>query len=1098
MSDIGNVCDVPPEVLEAANRQNLIFFVGAGISRLMGHVSWEDFSKSLLRKANKKGIINYAELQQILKIADNKMRVSVAFSLFDREQLNAEISDIFQYRDEDTSGHRIIKSITELGVPIVTTNYDHNIETINPNYISYRSPGECSKIWSPDQPSVTHIHGSIELDGSIVATAADYIKHYNSDKTKDLLNLIFSNDNVVVFIGYGLGEMELLEFILKKTNHENRYFSIQGFLSTEAKYKEVLNNYFKELNINIVPFQLDEEGYDGLEAIVQKWTNVIKSETLNPNHIHSEIKHLISEFPNTENVERLIHTIGLSEEYIKFFFDAIHDSGYETEWIERILEEDFMSPENLIGSVQTPFTIVAIHRVISNSTKTIKIQSFLNKLTNYYNVYGSESQAINYIMVDVTLSQIVCNPQYIINWKEALMRCLSFSEFNSYLCLNHIDKCQSFKELDSFFQIGILSEILVYIVEKKDQYEDSELLEKVMSRMSNEVLIGLFPAIDNVLTTLVQRYSYYNLVTVENYQTESIDSVILKIYCKIIRIVDKDILKQFVSQKIHEKNPLCTIALHAINVRYLDLKSIFWSLKKYDYFSISELCNFIIRNKGSFKQKDKNKLIRNITFSKFSNDPELNKVYRFELLNLFLETHTLSKYENLNLIMNPKEYDAPAYVEIEERSTIEDIDSLISHVNSESGSSSLGDIQKFIEINSNLVLDNVEVFDSSPIEIKRTIMERVELESSNDKIKKFVLSTIVQSMEVEKDYNRILMSTIREKIDENESLRSEIITILNDYIYKQLELFDNTYKMQNLKIDCLNNWYLSVIECVLVLLRDKGEQSLKLLLDCIIRCRSDEASLAIKASIALQWNWIYHLNKEWCEDNINKIFVKEQLEISSIYISFSTNYNSHAIRYLINEEIFLRISQYSKDDGLIHESKRNIGMMVGFYLYKNDYHLDSKVDAILKTADNSCVIGLISGFIINRKYQVGKTELVDSALEIAILGKQFDKAVAFEFLRLISLETSCVRKMLFEQLVPSISFVPVDLKKYLNETIDNDSAHVLNVIEILVKNAEYLQNSIFLEPLTKLVDFDKKRVITICNVLVSRGFLEYTKILDLC
>lgn len=1098
MSDIGDVCDVPSEVLEAANRRNLVFFVGAGVSRLMGHASWEDFSKSLLSKANKKGIINYAELQQILKIADNKMRVSVAFSLFDREQLNSEISEIFQYRDEDTSGHRIIRSITELGVPIVTTNYDHNIESINPNYISYRSPRECSQIWSSEQPSVTHIHGSIELDGSIVATAADYIKHYNDDKTKDLLNLIFSNDNVVVFIGYGLGEMELLEFILKKTNHENRYFSIHGFLSTEAKYKEVLNNYFKELNINIIPFQLDEDGYDGLEAIVHKWTSVIKCKTLNPNYIHSEIKHIISKFPNTDNVKRLLHTIGLSEDYIKFFFDAIHDSAYETEWIEYLLEEDFMSPRSLIGNTQTPFSIVAINRVISNSTKSIIIQSFLNRLVNYYNEHGSESPVINYIMVDVTLSQIVCNPQHIINWKDTLMRCLSLSEFNSYLCLDRIDKCQSFKELDSFFQIGILSEILVYSVEKNDQYEDSELLDRVLSRSSDEVLIGLFPAIDNALTIFVQRYSFYDLAAVENYQTESIDGVILKIYCRIVRILDKDLLKQFVSQKIHEKNPLCTIALHAINVRYLELKSIFWSLKKYDYFSISELCNFIIRNKGSFKQKDKKKLIRNITISIFSNDLERNKVYRFELLNLFLETHTLPRYECRDLIMDPNEYDIPVYVGIEEKSTIEDIGSFISEVNSESRLLSLGDIQKFVEINSNLVLDNIGSFDSSPIEVKRIIMENVEFESSNIKIKRFCLSTIIQSMDVEKDYNRILMSTIREKIDENESLRSEIITILNEYIYKQLELFDNTYRMQNLKIDCLNNWYLSVIECILVLLRDKGEQCLKLLLDCITRCRSDEASVAIKSSLALQWNWIYHLNKEWCEDNIYKIFVKEQLEVASIYISFSTDYNSHAIGYLINEEIFLRISQYSGGDGLIHESKRNVGMMVGFYLYINDYHLDSKVNAILKTADNSCVIGLISGFIINRKYQVGKTELVDSALKIAILGKKFDKAVAFEFLRLVSLETSCVRKMLFEQLILSISFVPVDLKKYLNETIDDDPTHVLNVIEIIVKNAEYLQSSIFIEPLTKLVDFDKTRVISICNVLVSRGFLEYTKILDLC
>ena len=442
MSDISDTCNIPKEVLEAANRRNLVFFVGAGVSRLMGHDSWENFSKSLLQKANKKGIINFAELQQMLKINDNKMRVSVAFSLFNREELYAEISDIFQYRDEDTSGHRIIKSITELGVPIVTTNYDHNIESINPYYISYRSPRECSKTWSPVHPSVTHIHGSIELDGSIVATAADYIRHYNDEDTKDLLNLIFSQDNVIVFIGYGLAELELLEFILKKTSNENKYFCIQGFLSTEVKYIEVLKKYFKELNIDLVPFFLDDKGYDELETIVHEWADVIKHETLNPNHIHSEIRHIISEFPNIENVTQLIHTIRLSEEHIKFFFVATNDSDYEIEWIECILEEDFMRPENLIGSAQKPYSIVAINCIRLNSTKSIKIQSFLNELTNYYNKYGSEIQMINYIMIDVTISQIVGNPQFIDNWEDALKHCLFHSEFNSYLCLNYINECQ--------------------------------------------------------------------------------------------------------------------------------------------------------------------------------------------------------------------------------------------------------------------------------------------------------------------------------------------------------------------------------------------------------------------------------------------------------------------------------------------------------------------------------------------------------------------------------------------------------------------------------------------------------------------------------
>ena len=636
------------------------------------------------------------------------------------------------------------------------------------------------------------------------------------------------------------------------------------------------------------------------------------------------------------------------------------------------------------------------------------------------------------------------------------------------------------------------------MVNKKDQYEDSELLEKIMDVEPDEVLVGLFPAIEDALTSLIQRYSYYDLTKVDNYQTESLDGVILKTYCKIIRIIDKGLLNQFVSRKINEKNPLCTIALHAINVRYSELKSIFWSLKKYDSFSIPELRDFIINNRESFKRKDKIKLTRNIIFTKFSNNPELNKQYRFELMKLFVDTYTLSRYENQDLIMDPGKYDTLFHMMIKEKSEIDNMDSFISAVNSELESSSLCNIQKFVENNTGPVADNIEAFESSPIEIKRIIMENIEFDSSNTKIKEFILSAIAQSMEEEKDYNSILMSTIREKIDENESLRLEIISTLYEYVFNKLELFDNTYTTQNLKIDCLNNWYLSVIECILVLLEDNGNQSLKLLFDCISKCRNDEASTAIRASLALQWNRIYYFNKEWCEDNINKIFRKDQIEVASIYISNSSNYNAHAIGYLIDEEIFLKISQYNDDNHLIQESKRNVGMMVGFYLYTNGYRLDSKVDAVLKAADTSCVIGLIFGFRINRKHHAGNIESVDSALETAISEKQFNQGVAFEFFRLMSSEPSYVRKRLFEQLASSISFVSNDLKKYLDETINADPRHVLNIIEILAKNAQYLKNNIFVEHLAKLVSYNKDRVIKICNMLVSRGFTEYTIILNMC
>ena len=38
-------------ILSAAEEGNLVFFIGAGVSRLMGLPGWEDFSAILIKKA---------------------------------------------------------------------------------------------------------------------------------------------------------------------------------------------------------------------------------------------------------------------------------------------------------------------------------------------------------------------------------------------------------------------------------------------------------------------------------------------------------------------------------------------------------------------------------------------------------------------------------------------------------------------------------------------------------------------------------------------------------------------------------------------------------------------------------------------------------------------------------------------------------------------------------------------------------------------------------------------------------------------------------------------------------------------------------------
>jgi hypothetical protein len=78
--------EVPPvreQVLKAAQSGQLVIFVGAGVSRLVGGPSWEALADDLLKQLAEKNELtrlSYAELEQ-LKCLEPKKRISIAMDI---------------------------------------------------------------------------------------------------------------------------------------------------------------------------------------------------------------------------------------------------------------------------------------------------------------------------------------------------------------------------------------------------------------------------------------------------------------------------------------------------------------------------------------------------------------------------------------------------------------------------------------------------------------------------------------------------------------------------------------------------------------------------------------------------------------------------------------------------------------------------------------------------------------------------------------------------------------------------------------------------------------------------------------------------------
>ena len=90
---------------------------------------------------------------------------------------------------------------------------------------------------------------------------------------------MFSQKNVL-FIGYGLEELEILEYVIGKARltaergaTEIRHFLLQGFFSHEEELARNLSIYYAESGIELIPFLRDQKDWDQLVDVLEEYAS---------------------------------------------------------------------------------------------------------------------------------------------------------------------------------------------------------------------------------------------------------------------------------------------------------------------------------------------------------------------------------------------------------------------------------------------------------------------------------------------------------------------------------------------------------------------------------------------------------------------------------------------------------------------------------------------------------------------------------------------------------------------------------------------------------------------------------------------------------
>lgn len=296
---------MPSGLRSALSRGALVPFVGAGASRLAGCPDWGAFAEQALKQFLGKGGFSYSQYEQIRSISP-KLKLSLAKSL-EGEHGSLDFAKILQPNGlKDKEGIRLYRALGQLSRVFVTTNFDEWLDTVIPpigpgsplpgaaddgappppsrRHVIHR-PAELELDLLTQEDVVIHLHGHLSSPSGLVMTVPDYLRHYANDRSQDaksenrvltFLDYLF-RERTVLFVGYGLDELEILEYVLQKGSHpglpEARHFVLQGFFSHEEQLHITLRRHFLTLGVEVIGFSRDQKDWfqliDVLEAFAQ-------------------------------------------------------------------------------------------------------------------------------------------------------------------------------------------------------------------------------------------------------------------------------------------------------------------------------------------------------------------------------------------------------------------------------------------------------------------------------------------------------------------------------------------------------------------------------------------------------------------------------------------------------------------------------------------------------------------------------------------------------------------------------------------------------------------------------------------------------------
>ena len=305
-----------PDLHQAAENESIIFFIGAGVSKLYGCLLWDEMAVKLVQELREANIFTYAEQDILLK--DVRTNPRKVISICYRKCIDSNCLNIYEKAIKDSVAikdpDKALKIYKKIFLIKATTHITTNIDLGLKEYVSLiQDAGENIKIYNCMIPhdqerirqveynifkdrNIIYLHGTIEHIQECVLPVEKYLSHYSENN--ELLNKLFSKINqikgIIIFLGYGLNEWDIIERVYKIREFPNHTECVAYLLSPiythEVTKFNLEKDYYKSFGVTPIPYIIDEYGYEKINSVLDNLAKAIDKSRPSPYEIISEIE----------------------------------------------------------------------------------------------------------------------------------------------------------------------------------------------------------------------------------------------------------------------------------------------------------------------------------------------------------------------------------------------------------------------------------------------------------------------------------------------------------------------------------------------------------------------------------------------------------------------------------------------------------------------------------------------------------------------------------------------------------------------------------------------------------------------------------------